>query len=155
MRYVLISYFIQIKLNIFIDVILIQMASYTPLRTILIIAATLLWHIDICISFPGPSVAATTRYLSNNHSNQAQKKIPRHYLDFHHHYSTQLYAVDDNGNAGDNDDKTTTVGSSEYYQGFISRSINEEPTERVTGDAILGPTLKFAGTISLCGHSYM
>ena len=125
------------------------MASYTPLRTILIIAATLLWHIDICISFSRPSVAATSRYLSNNHCNQVQKKIPRHYLDFHHHYSTQLYAVDD-GNAGDNDDdKTTTVGSSEYYQGFISRSINEEPTERVTGDAILGPTFKFAFGISL------
>ena len=41
----------------------------------------------------------------------------------------------------------TTVGSSEYYQGFLTRSVNEEPTERVTGDAILGPTLKFAGGI--------
>ena len=124
------------------------MASYTPLRTILIVAAMLLWHIDLCISFSVPSVAATARYLSNNHCNQVQKKIPRHYLDFHH-YSTQLYAADDDGNAGDNDDKTTTVGSSEYYQGFISRSINEEPTERVTGDAILGPSLKFAFVISL------
>ena len=50
----------------------------------------------------------------------------------------------------DNNKPTTTVvGSTEYYQGFITRSMNEEPTERVTGDAILGPTLKFAGGISL------
>ena len=45
----------------------------------------------------------------------------------------------------DNDDQMTTVGSSEYYQGFINRSVNEEPTERVTGDALLGPIMKFAG----------
>ena len=52
--------------------------------------------------------------------------------------------------SSDNNKSTTTVvGSTEYYQGFITRSMNEEPTERVTGDAILGPTLKFAGGISL------
>ena len=52
--------------------------------------------------------------------------------------------------SSDNNKATTTVvGSTEYYQGFITRSMNEEPTERVTGDAILGPTLKFAGGISL------
>ena len=37
------------------------------------------------------------------------------------------------------------IGSSEYYQGFVGRSLNEEPEERVTGDAILGPTFKFVG----------
>ncbi|KAL3784093.1 hypothetical protein ACHAWO_007347 [Cyclotella atomus] len=37
------------------------------------------------------------------------------------------------------------IGSSEYYQGFMNRSLNEEPSERVTGDAILGPTFKFVG----------
>ena len=52
--------------------------------------------------------------------------------------------------SSDNNKATTTVvGSTEYYQGFVTRSMNEEPTERVTGDAILGPTLKFAGGISL------
>lgn len=49
----------------------------------------------------------------------------------------------------DDDDEAgnTRVGSSEYYKGFVSRSVDEEPAERVTGDAILGPTLKFAGGI--------
>jgi hypothetical protein len=48
-----------------------------------------------------------------------------------------------------NDENLTSIGSTEYYQGFLTRSPNEEPIERVTGDAILGPTLKFAGGISL------
>ena len=47
------------------------------------------------------------------------------------------------------DENLTSIGSTEYYQGFLTRSPNEEPIERVTGDAILGPTLKFAGGISL------
>ncbi|KAL7449290.1 hypothetical protein ACHAWC_001365 [Mediolabrus comicus] len=45
------------------------------------------------------------------------------------------------------DENLTSIGSTEYYKGFITRSA--EPTERVTGDAILGPTLKFAGGVSL------
>ena len=49
----------------------------------------------------------------------------------------------------DDSDPKTKVGSSEYYQGFVSRSVDEEPAERVTGDAVLGPTLKFAGGVSL------
>lgn len=44
---------------------------------------------------------------------------------------------------------TTTIGSSTYYQGFISRSINDEPAERVTGNAILGPTFKFVGIMTV------
>eukprot|EP00984_Skeletonema_dohrnii_P020392 scaffold9914_cov80-Skeletonema_dohrnii-CCMP3373.AAC.3 len=43
----------------------------------------------------------------------------------------------------------TTVGSKEYYQGFLNRSPSEEPIERVTGDAVFGPTLKFAGGLQL------
>lgn len=46
-------------------------------------------------------------------------------------------------------DNLTSVGSKEYYQGFFTRSPDEEPVERVTGDAVLGPTLKFAGGVSL------
>lgn len=46
-------------------------------------------------------------------------------------------------------DELTSVGSKEYYQGFLTRSPDEEPIERVTGDAVLGPTLKFAGGVSL------
>ncbi|KAL7450131.1 hypothetical protein ACHAWC_002103 [Mediolabrus comicus] len=48
----------------------------------------------------------------------------------------------------DEDENLTSIGSTEYYKGFITRSAKEEPTERVTGDAILGPTLKFAGGVS-------
>lgn len=48
-------------------------------------------------------------------------------------------------NKKDEDENLTSIGSSEYYKGFITRSAKDEPIERVTGDAILGPTLKFAG----------
>jgi hypothetical protein len=44
---------------------------------------------------------------------------------------------------------TTVVGSTKYYEGFFTRSINEEPIERVTGNAILGPTLKFVGIMTI------
>ena len=100
------------------------------------------------------------RLLCNNYE---RNSIPRH-----HHYldgpkllsSLQSSNNDDDINtpptmkettsSSDNNKATTTVvGSTEYYQGFVTRSMNEEPTERVTGDAILGPTLKFAGGISL------
>ncbi|CAB9519818.1 expressed unknown protein [Seminavis robusta] len=43
------------------------------------------------------------------------------------------------------DDDTVQLGTQEYYQGFVSRSLDEEPVERVTGDAVLGPTFKFVG----------
>jgi len=45
--------------------------------------------------------------------------------------------------------KKVAVGSSEYYKGFLGRSLNEEPAERVSGDAILGPTFKFVGGFSI------
>jgi hypothetical protein len=44
-----------------------------------------------------------------------------------------------------NEEQLVKVGSEDYYKGFFSRSMNEEPTERVTGDNILGPTFKFVG----------
>lgn len=53
--------------------------------------------------------------------------------------STQLFQ------SQDEDSEKVAVGSSEYYKGFMNRSLNEEPLERVTGDAILGPTFKFVG----------
>jgi len=65
-----------------------------------------------------------------------------------------IYAKDDNErngspqtdiNEGSNEEiqKEVRLGSGEYYSGFFSDP--EEPTERVTGDAVLVPTLKFAG----------
>lgn len=50
---------------------------------------------------------------------------------------------------GDDDssnDETVKLGTSEYYSGFISRPIDGENEERVTGDKILGPTLKFVAS---------
>ena len=46
---------------------------------------------------------------------------------------------------GSNGGEDVKVGSSEYYKGFVSRQIDEESEERITGDAVLGPTLKLAG----------
>ena len=45
----------------------------------------------------------------------------------------------------DNGEQLVKVGSEGYYEGFFSRSMNEEPTDRVTGDNLLGQTLKFVG----------
>jgi len=56
---------------------------------------------------------------------------------------------DDDGEKGD----TTTdegspevvpVGSQEYYRGFLSRNLDED-VKRVSGESVIGPTLKFAG----------
>jgi hypothetical protein len=49
----------------------------------------------------------------------------------------------------DSDEEKVKVGSSEYYQGFVSRGLNEEPEERVSGDAIITPILKGAAITSV------
>ena len=51
----------------------------------------------------------------------------------------------DNDNDNDNGEQLVKVGSESYYEGFFSRSMNEEPSDRVTGDNLLGPTFKFVG----------
>lgn len=51
----------------------------------------------------------------------------------------------DNNKNNNKNEKGVKVGTQEYYSGFISRDINEEPKERITGDAVLIPTLKFVG----------
>ena len=50
-----------------------------------------------------------------------------------------------NAKLGDTKEEAVKLGSEAYYKGFVSRSIGEEPEERVTGDAVLGPTFKFVG----------
>jgi hypothetical protein len=45
-------------------------------------------------------------------------------------------------------DDVVKVGSKEYYDGFVSRDLVEEE-DRVTGDALLGPTVKFVGSVSV------
>ena len=131
----------------------------------LIYVAVALCYIDLIGAFTGPSSTAASRFQSINCNDKVSSKInlPRH------RYNSILYAIDNDigtisntkiqtGNDNNSpinelsttgDDNTVTkVGSSEYYQGFWSRSVIENQ-ERVTGDAVLGPTLKLAGGISL------
>ena len=55
-----------------------------------------------------------------------------------------------NSNSNSNDqDENVPLGSQEYYKGFVSRSMKEEPIERVSGDALLNPILKFTGSASI------
>mmetsp|Transcript_32261 Transcript_32261/g.63919 ORF Transcript_32261/g.63919 Transcript_32261/m.63919 type:complete len:113 (-) Transcript_32261:275-613(-) len=69
--------------------------------------------------------------------------INKHYRSLHSNQTLLL------SGSKDAESEKNQVGSSEYYKGFISRSVNEEPKERITGDAILIPTLKFVGGMSL------
>ena len=40
------------------------------------------------------------------------------------------------------------IGTGRYFEGMVSRSVNEEEAERVAGDKLLGPTLKLAGGVT-------
>ena len=46
------------------------------------------------------------------------------------------------------DEVVVELGSKEYMQGMIRRSVDEEPLERVSGDKVLGPTLRLAGGVT-------
>lgn len=64
------------------------------------------------------------------------------------HYRTTnlLFSNKSNSNNIDLDDaqeNVVKVGSKEYYSGFLSRDLQGESGERVSGDALLGPTMKF------------
>lgn len=48
----------------------------------------------------------------------------------------------------DEENKVVKEKSKEYYEGLVSSSL-EEPEERVTGDAVLKPTVKFAGSVTV------
>jgi hypothetical protein len=52
---------------------------------------------------------------------------------------TRVHAKDEG-----EDEEKVKVGSGEYYQGFVSRGLNEELEDRVSGDAIITPILKGA-----------
>jgi hypothetical protein len=62
---------------------------------------------------------------------------------------TRVNAKSEDKDGNDNDKEKVVVGSSEYYQGFVSRSLTEEPEERVSGDAIITPILKGAAITTL------
>ena len=62
--------------------------------------------------------------------------------------NTKLFAQksdDSNTSKKKSTDEDVPLGSAEYYSGFVSRGLTEDPDERVTGDAVLVPTLKFVG----------
>jgi hypothetical protein len=45
-------------------------------------------------------------------------------------------------------DVVVQLGSQEYIQGMLTRPMRkDEPTNRVTGDKVLGPTLRLAGGV--------
>jgi len=46
-------------------------------------------------------------------------------------------------------DSKVPIGSNEYISGMLSRELNEDPPERVSGDKLLGPTMKLAGGFSI------
>ena len=49
----------------------------------------------------------------------------------------------------DNADNVAAVGSKEDYLVFLSQRSVDKPKERVTGDTVLIPSLKFAGALML------
>eukprot|EP00956_Cyclotella_meneghiniana_P020187 scaffold35328_cov62-Cyclotella_meneghiniana.AAC.6 len=78
-------------------------------------------------AFIAPTCTSSVRYTNTNND------------------TPQLRLVRQSKSSDEDQENKVAVGSSEYYQGFMNRSLNEEPVERVTGDAILGPTFKFVG----------
>ncbi|KAL3805566.1 hypothetical protein HJC23_005810 [Cyclotella cryptica] len=93
-----------------------------------------------------PSSAFTSTFASLHHKSFIKPK--EHCIKNNILFQSQNQPSDEKSNSNIAQDKVA-VGSSEYYQGFISRSVNDEPVERITGDAILGPTLKFVGGVSV------
>ena len=49
--------------------------------------------------------------------------------------------------ATDKDDEVE-LGSRSYYEGFLTRKVNDGDVERLSGDSLLGPTLRLAGQAS-------
>jgi hypothetical protein len=47
-----------------------------------------------------------------------------------------------------NNDEEVRLGTKEYYAGFISRDL-DEAEERISGDKVLIPTLKFVGGFTI------
>jgi len=129
------------------------LAKLSSIHQLLIIV--FLFHVDLVNAFTQPSASTPLSYYSTR--NPSTLWMPRHSVC---HSKSKLNDVaEDTDNASSansinnlskNDSaEMTTVGSSEYYKGFITRSVDEEPSERVTGDAVLGPTLKLGAGISL------
>ena len=58
---------------------------------------------------------------------------------------TAVHANNPDETTSEEKEEVVRLGSGEYYSGFVNRQLTEEPEERITGDAVLIPSLKFAG----------
>mmetsp|Transcript_11982 Transcript_11982/g.19867 ORF Transcript_11982/g.19867 Transcript_11982/m.19867 type:complete len:156 (-) Transcript_11982:1569-2036(-) len=68
----------------------------------------------------------------------------------HHHHQCQGYRTSSRqanvpGDGSNKEPIKVVLGGKEYYDGFLNRKLDEEPLERVSGDNLLQPILKFAG----------
>lgn len=81
-------------------------------------------------AFPQPNTFSHRSPISGISSNSLNKFSP----------SQSFYLFQQQGDEGEAEVK---VGSKEYYAGFLSRDL-DEAGERVAGDKVLLPTLKFA-----------
>ena len=61
------------------------------------------------------------------------------------HHSHKHFAKPDTAQ----EERKVKEGSKEYYEGMVTRALQEEDPERVTGDAVLAPTIKFVGSVSV------
>jgi|EP00970_Alexandrium_tamarense_P018525 hypothetical protein len=104
------------------------------------------------IAFSSPAVPSASAFTSPISTKQIAHR--QHHLQIRTSssfpYSSTLTSTPDPSNSPKNsNEEKVQVGSSEYYKGFLNRSMDVEPVERVTGDAVLVPTLKFAGGVAL------
>jgi hypothetical protein len=95
-----------------------------PKRLLVFLVTVLVF--GLCTSFLHP---ANTR----NHKAQLHNRVP-HYLPDCGPLFSKI----------DEKEDEVKVGSTEYYAGFLSRDLTERQ-ERVDGDKVLIPTIKFAG----------
>jgi len=111
-------------------------------NTHLLATFIVLSHAGSANAFANPSAASTSSFALHFAPRRNPYLVPSNSSQLER--QSKLYAQRD-----ENSEELTTVGSLEYYQGFLNRPVNEEPSERVTGDAVMGPILKFAGGAAL------
>ena len=131
-----------------------SVSSYSTLIISLAVATYAISSVNGFVAYPSTSTtsAAASRCKHNSLSSPPLQHVTNLFLspdnnnDLNNNDAT---TISDGNNNKEQEENLTSIGSTEYYKGFLTRSAKEEPIERVTGDAILGPTLKFAGGVSL------
>ena len=104
----------------------------------LLSAATL----EFSNAFTNSSPRSNRMRLSRKNDESTLKQVLlAEYQSHHVLFNTKQENDDDaRGESGD-----VQVGTKEYYAGFVSRGVNDEVDERVSGDKVLVPTLKLVG----------